>query len=336
MNDILILILAAILGFVISAIGGKFWVPFWQQAGAKQKISKFNIESHQKKGGTPTFGGSIFLTSFVILAIIYLIIDFNPLVLAIVLFTVAHAVIGFIDDYVNVKVNSIGLSDKAKGMMMLVVQVFFIAYYLYGNSGEIRIVWPFGIEPTVVSSWGKIIYGLFLLFYFFACTNAVNIIDGIDGLSSSTTSVVLIYTGITALLLHRANTIESGFGLSVLSFIMFGALLGFLIYNWHKAKIFMGDMGSLALGALVSSIFLVMEMPWAFAIAGIMYVIDIATVLIQRSYFKITGGKRLPMRTPIHHDFEEKGWKEEKVVTLFTVGQTIGCILAALLTWTII
>ena len=336
MDNFWFLLIAAVLGFIISAIAGKFFVPFWENAGAKQNVSRFGIESHQVKTGTPTFGGSIFLTAFTLLTVIYLFIDFSPMVLAILLFVLAHAAIGFIDDYFNIRVNNFGLEVKQKAALLFIVELAFVIYYLYGTGQPITIVWPFGLEATVIQGAWKILYGAFLLFYFMACTNATNIVDGVDGLSSSVTVVTLAFSGITAFVLYKNVTAtSSNFGLAVISFVMLGALLGFLIYNWHPAKIFMGDMGSLALGALTSTIFLAMGMPWVFIFAGIIYVIDIATVLIQRSYYKISGGKRIFRYTPIHHQFELDGWSEVKIVRNFSLVQLIGSIVAGILVWTI-
>ena len=333
MDNVYLLILALVLGFGIAAISGKFILPMLRTLQVGQRVRNDGPKTHLKKAGTPTFGGFIFLGAFTIVVSMYLIYDFQPIILATLLFVLAHAAIGFVDDYFNVRVNGDGLSDAKKALVLAIIQILFIVFYLYAGGEEVRILLFFR-EPIVVTGIWKLVYGAFLFFYFFACTNAVNIVDGIDGLASSVTIVTLAFTAITAYLFHKNNFgTASSLGVSIVSLVMLGALGGFLIYNWHKAKCFMGDLGSLALGALTSVTLLILEMPWVFVLAGIMYVVDIATVLIQTTYFKMTGGKRIFKMTPIHHQFEIEGWSEVKVVILFSVIQLIGSVLSALIVW---
>lgn len=333
MNEIIKICLALILGFIIAAVSGKFIIPVLRKFQLGQHVRKDGPQTHLVKAGTPSFGGSIFLAAFLILTIIYLIIDYNPMVLMITLFVLAHAIIGFVDDYFNIKVNNDGLSDGKKALLLVIVEAIFVFTFVYGSSSAVTIAMPFGWDAIHVEGVWKFIYALFLIFYFFACTNAVNIVDGIDGLASSVTIVTLVFTGITGYITYKANNNPDSLSLTILSVIMIGALFGFLIYNWHTAKCFMGDMGSLALGAFVSVVFLYLGIPWAFIFAGIIYVIDIATVLIQTGYYKATGGKRIFRMTPIHHAFELRGWKEEKVVLSFSAVQLIGAVLSALMIW---
>lgn len=333
MSEVMKICAALILGFIIAAVSGRFIIPLLRKFQLGQHVRGDGPQTHLAKAGTPSFGGFIFLGSFFVLSIIYLILDYNPTVLMITLFVLAHAIIGFVDDYFNIKVNNDGLGDGQKALLLLIVQMIFVFIFVYGSNNPITIAMPFGWNAIQVEGAWKFVYALFLIFYFFACTNAVNIVDGIDGLASSVTIVTLIFTAITGYITYKANSNPGSMALTLISTVMIGALFGFLIYNWHTAKCFMGDMGSLALGALVSAIFLYLDMPWAFIFAGIIYVIDIATVLLQTAYFKATGGKRIFRMTPIHHAFELRGWKEEKVVLSFTAVQLIGAVLAALMIW---
>ena len=332
MQNYLFLFGALILGFILAAILGKLLIPVLKKAHLGQHVRQEGPKSHYKTQGTPTFGGIIFLITITILMIVYLIIDFNPMVLAILLFTLAHAAIGFIDDYMNTKVNNDGLSIKQKTILLVIIESIFIGFYLYGGDGQVQIILPFNWDPLIVSGGYKILYFLFLLFYFFAAINATNFSDGIDGLASSVTIVTLIFTTVTALVYKQAHVMES-YPLAVISLIMIGALLGFLVYNWHVAKVFMGDTGSLGLGAFTSAIFLALDIPWAFVLAGIIYVIEIATVLIQIVYFKATGGKRFFKMTPIHHQYELEGYSEERIVFRFALTQAIGALIAGALIW---
>ncbi|NCC83177.1 MAG: phospho-N-acetylmuramoyl-pentapeptide-transferase [Clostridia bacterium] len=322
--------LALLLGFGVSALAGRVILPMLQRSRTGQQVREVGPSTHLKKSGTPTFGGFIFLSAFTLLTLIYLVFRFNSTVLLILLFTLVHGAIGYWDDFVKVRKDKKGISAKQKTIALLLVEAIFIAIYLFGMNEEIRMVWPFGWGVLVIAGWGKLLYGLFLLFYFYACTNAVNITDGVDGLASSITIVVLLFTGITALLGYNSVVAE---GAGILSFLMAGALLGFLLYNWHKAKVFMGDTGSLALGALVSALFLAEQIPWAFVLSGAIYVIDILSVFIQVTYFRHTGGKRIFRMSPIHHHFELGGWSEYKVVTVFVLVTLAGSVCAALSHW---
>ncbi len=330
------MLIALGLGFVLAALAGLIILPLLRRNHAGQQVREVGPKTHYKKSGTPTFGGFIFLSAFTFLTLIYYWLNRNPHVLLLLLFTLAHAAIGFIDDYVKVRKDKKGISASQKTVLLLLVETVFILIYLYALDSPVRVVWPFGLGVLTIEGAWKIVYGLFLLFYFYACTNAVNITDGVDGLASSVTIVVLLFLGATAAL--KAGLAGQAGGsnsevVAILASLMAGALGGFLLYNWHKAKVFMGDTGSLALGALVSALFLVLEMPWAFVLSGIIYVIDIASVFIQVTYFKHTGGKRIFLMSPIHHHYELKGWKETKVVFVFTLVTVIGSLIAALVTW---
>ncbi len=327
---LVLIVIAALLGFALSALAGQIILPILQRSHVGQQVREVGPKTHYKKSGTPTFGGFIFLTAFAILALLYAIGMANPHIILLLLFTLAHAAIGFVDDYVKVTKDKKGISAKQKTILLLLVETVFIVIYLFALDAPVRVVWPFGWGVLVIEGAWKFVYGLFLLFYFYACTNAVNIVDGVDGLASSVTIVVLAYLALTAGLVA---TNDNAPVVTILASVMAGCLGGFLLYNWHKAKVFMGDTGSLALGALVSALFLVLEMPWAFVLSGIIYVIDIASVFIQVTYFKRTGGKRIFLMSPIHHHYELKGWKETKVVFAFCLVSLIGSVIAALVTW---
>ncbi len=324
------IILPLILGFILAAVGGKIILPQLNKLQVGQKVREVGPKTHYKKSGTPTFGGAIFLFAFTLLAIISLIIDFRADFFAILLFILAHAAIGFVDDFVKVRINKKGLSARAKTLYLLIVQVVFVAIYLFALVGPVRMVLPFSMGVWTITGVWKVLYGLFLIFYFYACTNAVNITDGVDGLATTVSVVTLTF--LTLHVLWHPTSPGANHSLWFASSLS-GALMGFLLYNWHKAKVFMGDFGSLAIGAAIAVLFLREEVPLAFVLAGVIYVIEIGSVFIQVQYFRRTGGKRIFRMSPIHHHYELGGWKEEKVVFSFALVQLIGSIVAALIFW---
>lgn len=326
----LLVIMAVGLGFALAALGGLFILPILRSAHIGQQVRDVGPKSHLVKSGTPTFGGVIFLLPFFLIAIVYLIYRFDLRLLLMLLFIAAHAAIGFADDYVKVRINKKGLSPKQKTYLLLLVEAVFIVLFLYMPGAELKLILPFGWGVWQIGGFWKVLYGLFLLFYFYACSNAVNITDGVDGLAASVTIIVLVFIGSTALLKYESIAHEQT---ALLAFSLAGALGGFLLYNWHKAKCFMGDFGSLALGAAVSLLFFAEAVPWAFLLSGFIYFAEILSVFIQVQYFRRTGGKRIFRMSPIHHHYELGGWKEVKIVFVFSLVTLLGSVLAALTFW---
>lgn len=329
-ETVLLLPIALLCSFVIGAIGGKFILPQLRKLNVGQQVRSQGPQTHLKKSGTPTFGGAIFLFPFIILTIAYLLYDFDPYILLALFFVLAHAAIGFADDYIKVRISKDGLSAKQKTILLLIVELIFIVIYLFFIPGDRSFILPFGMGIWRITGFWRLAYAAFLLLYFYACTNAVNMNDGIDGLASSVTIVVLSFILLHALVNYRGKMSQHTI---VLASIMIGALLAFLIYNWHKAKVFMGDFGSLALGATTSLLFLQEEIPLAFVLSGIVYVVEIASVFLQVQYFRRTGGKRLFRMAPYHHHLELGGWKEVKIVFFLSFCSLIGSIVAAFSFW---
>lgn len=326
-----ILIPAAFLaGFVLAAFGGLIILPLLRAAHTGQQVREDGPQSHLKKSGTPTFGGAIFLSAFFLVSLVYIIwrLDLNALLM--LLFIGVHAGIGFADDYVKVRINKEGLSPKQKTYLLLIAEAVFVVLFLYVPGRTVSLLLPFNLGRVAITGFWKILYGLFLLFYFYACSNAVNITDGIDGLASSVTMVVLVFLGLTSLRHYYSFDQER---MILMCFALAGALGGFLIYNRHKAKVFMGDFGSLALGAAVSLFFFAEDVPWAFLLGGFIYVLEIFSVSLQVWYFRKTGGKRIFRMSPIHHHYELGGWSEGKIVTVFSLVTALGCLLAGLSFW---
>lgn len=309
-------ILALVLGFLISLILGPIFIPMLHKFKFGQNIREEGPKSHFKKAGTPTMGGIIFIISVTIVMLVmrYNISDEGMVVLYSM---IAFGFIGFLDDMLKIiHKNNLGLRAWQKMLLLLLFSVA-MAYYAYTVLGT-SIVVPFlGTEINL-----GIIYIPFVIIYYAGATNAVNLTDGLDGLASTVTVIVLIFFSVVSFNQHNYH-------ISVFALALIGALLGFLRYNAYPAKIFMGDTGSLALGGAVASIALLLKNPFILVIVGGIYVFETLSVIIQVISFKTTG-KRVFKMAPVHHHFEQLGWSEVKVVTVFSIVTVILCIIAAI------
>ncbi len=292
-------------------------LPFLRKLKFGQFVRDDGPQSHLAKTGTPTMGGLIFLPVIALLTIIAGLEApqlFVPLAVGL-----GFGVIGFIDDYIKViKKRSLGFRAYQKMAAQLLITVCLIAYYMTTTEQASEILVPFTGGYFLDIGWLLI---PFLLFFILGTVNGVNLTDGIDGLSTSVTISVMGF------FLVVDQTI--GFGLSPLFAIIIGALFGFLIYNSHPAALFMGDTGSLALGGFVASVAVLMQMPLFIVLVGFIYLAEVISVILQVGYYKRTK-KRLFKMAPIHHHFELLGWKETKVVYIFTILTVALCLIAYL------
>jgi phospho-N-acetylmuramoyl-pentapeptide-transferase len=285
-----------------------------------QFIREEGPQAHLSKAGTPTMGGIAFIIGITAAMIVSMFMKGSMTTekIAILLSMFAFGAIGFIDDYNKVaKKQNEGLTPKQK----LILQVVFgiaLAIYMMSKAGTTMLIPFFG--KTV--DFG-IMYIPFVVFIEVAMANAVNLTDGLDGLAASTSSIVACTFAIVGMTVHGGNE-----PMAVAGQAMFGALLGFLIYNHYPARIFMGDTGSMALGGVLSAMAIVGHMEWLLPIAGLIYVIEALSVIIQVTYFKKTGGKRVFRMAPIHHHFELGGWHETKVVRVFCLFTLVCCVIA--------
>ena len=306
-------ILAFLLGGGISLILGPIIIPMLHKLKFGQNIREEGPKSHLKKAGTPTIGGLIFLISIIIVMLVmrYKLSDEAMVVLY---GTLAFGVIGFLDDMLKIihKHNE-GLTSKQKFILQIIFSLA-IAIYGYKVIGT-EIAIPFTDKFIDI----KLLYIPFVVFYFTALTNAVNLTDGLDGLATSVTILVLAFFSVIAFDMGHNSV-------SVFCIGLVGALLGFLKYNAYKAKVFMGDTGSLALGGAIATILLVLKNPLVVILVGAIYIMETLSVIIQVAYFKKTG-KRIFKMAPIHHHFEQCGWSEVKIVTVFSVITCILCMI---------
>lgn len=314
MNIYIAVAIPIIIAFLISVALGPVIIPFLRKLKFGQTVRDDGPQSHLKKNGTPTMGGIIFLISVIITSCFY--VKDYPQIIPILFVTVGFGVIGFLDDYIKIVLKrSEGLTPSQKMFGQIIVTGIF-AVYMYKFSGiSMEMIVPF--FPGVTLDLG--IFTIPVMFLAIIGTvNGVNFTDGLDGLATSVTIMVAVFFGVVAL--------GVGSGVWPIACAVIGALLGFLLFNVHPASVFMGDTGSLALGGFVASIAYMLQMPVFILIVGLIYWIEIFSVIIQVGYFKISHGKRIFRMAPIHHHFELGGWSETKVVAVFTIVTAMLCL----------
>ncbi len=321
----------------LTLICGAAGLPLLRHLGVGQTVRDDGPKTHFVKSGTPTFGGFFFLVPLTaVLLADGLIRGFAGPEIALLLVILAFAFSGFLDDYIKVRISKKGLSVRQKTVLLLSFSVLFTVYYLFLMPVEPFLVLPWVDHAILVTGWWKLPYGILVVIYLFFITNSVNLTDGVDALASSVTVACTLALAGAGLLLAGAG-IEPALvapGVSM-SLMIAAGCLGFLAFNVHPARVFMGDTGSQALGAGVAGIALYYGAPWLLALLGFVYVAESLSVVIQVAYFKRTGGKRIFRMSPIHHHFELGGWKENKVVLVFTAVTVVGSLLGLLLLLTI-
>ncbi|AGC69144.1 phospho-N-acetylmuramoyl-pentapeptide-transferase MraY [Thermoclostridium stercorarium subsp. stercorarium DSM 8532] len=308
-----------VIAFVIALITGIILIPVLRKLKFGQTIREEGPKTHLVKQGIPTMGGFIFLVPLAVVGGFYAFKDRD--MLALILTTFGFALVGFVDDFLKVKRhNKDGLTPKQKMLGLLIVAACFTAYVVTMTNAWEKTVIPFiGLDNPVNVPVG--IFIPFCIFILLAYTNAVNLTDGLDGLAGSITVVVLVFFTLVSMLNNEWNTTK------LFCAILAGGCLGFLTFNLHPAKVFMGDVGSLALGGAVASVAILLQMPFVLVIAGMIYFIENVSVILQVAYFKRTG-KRIFKMAPIHHHFELMGWKETKIVIAFLIATIFFCAIA--------
>lgn len=306
------------LAFAISVALSPFIIPFLQRLKVGQTEREEGVKSHLKKAGTPTMGGLIILISIVVTSLFY--IGRFPNMIPVLFLILGFGIIGFLDDYLKVVLRrSDGLYPKQKMLGQIIVTAIFVFYLWKMNPSSLEILIPFSGGKVLQGQWVEIASLVIAFPAIIGTVNGVNFTDGLDGLASGVTTM-------TAVFFTAASLILKG-GIEPLTAAVAGALLGFLLFNVYPAKVFMGDTGSLALGGFVAGSAYVMKMPVFILIVGLIYWIEIFSVMIQVTYFKKTGGKRFFKMAPIHHHFELCGWSETRVVTVFTVVTAFLCVI---------
>ena len=305
-------VMAIMLGFSFSVVFGYFIVKLFQKMQMKQTVSGTLGKRHLEKSGTPTMGGIIFIVPTLIIVLALVItgkIEFSTNLFIVLFVFVAYALLGFVDDYLIVKKhNNEGLSIFSKlALQTLISLVFFYIFLSNGNDPVVNI-YTLGIKIHL--GW---LYGMFLLFVLVATSNAVNITDGLDGLAGGLSAIAFFAFGIIT---WGAKWASGNEAVAIFCFVLVGSLIGFLVYNSHPAKIFMGDMGSLSLGAALASVAIITNHEITLIIVALVFVIETLSVIIQWIALSKFHTKVFLM-TPLHHHFEKLGWQEVDIVRMF-------------------
>lgn len=310
------IVLPVLIAFALSAVMGPVVIPILRRMKMGQTEREEGVQSHLKKSGTPTMGGVIILASVVLTSVFY--IKDYPKIIPILFVTVGFGLIGFLDDYLKVVMKrSDGLYPMQKMGLQILVTAVFAFYLVKFTDVPLTLLLPFSGGKYWNIGW----LAIPLMFVAVIGTvNGVNFTDGLDGLASSVT--VLVATFFTVVAVGTKSGVEP------VTCAVVGALLGFLLFNVYPASVFMGDTGSLALGGFVAATAYTMQMPVFIIIVGLVYLVEVASVMIQVTYFKKTGGKRFFKMAPIHHHFELCGWSETRVVAVFSIVTALLCLIA--------
>lgn len=311
-------VIPVLISFGISAILGPVVIPFLKKLKMGQTERVEGVQSHLKKAGTPTMGGVMFLVSTVITALFY--VKDYPKIIPVLFLTLGFGLIGFLDDYLKVVLRrSDGLLAWQKLLLQVVVTGIFTFYILNYTDISLTMRIPFWSGHYLDLGWLAV---PLLFFAVIGTVNGVNFTDGVDGLASSVTLIVAVFFSVVSIGLKS--------GIEPFTCAVVGGLMGFLLYNVYPAKVFMGDTGSLALGGFVAGCAYMMQMPLFILIVGLIYLVEVLSVMIQVTYFKATHGKRIFRMTPIHHHFELGGWSETRVVAVFSIITAIMCLIGLL------
>ena len=311
-------VIPVLISFAISVILGPIIIPFLRKLKMGQTERVEGVQSHLKKAGTPTMGGVIFLIATVITSLFY--VRDYPKVIPVLFLTLGFGIIGFLDDYLKVVLRrSDGLLPWQKFSLQVVVTAVFTYYLVNYTDVNLAMRIPFWSDHYLNLGWLAVPV---LFFAVIGTVHGVNFTDGLDGLASSVTLIVAVFFSVVS--------IGTKSGIEPITCAVVGGLMGFLLFNVYPAKIFMGDTGSLALGGFVAGAAYMMQMPLFILLVGLIYLVEVLSVIIQVTYFKKTHGKRIFKMAPIHHHFELCGWSETRVVAVFSIITAVMCLIALL------
>ena len=314
---------ALMIGFLLSTAFGLIAIPLLKKIKAGQRINVY-VENHQRKSGTPTMGGLIFIIPTIITTIILIAtnkIEFSVNLLIVLFVFISYSLIGFLDDYLSIKQNqNKGLSQIQKLILQFIVAlIFYILYRKYTDNNSILEVTLLNIKWNL--GW---FYGIFILVLLVGSSNAVNLTDGLDGLAGGLSAIAFLAFGLIS---WGSYWIEGYQDIGIFCFILVGSIMGFLVYNTNPAKVFMGDTGSLTLGATLATVAILTNHELSLAVIGGVFVIETLTVIIQITSV-VLFKKKVFLMTPIHHHFERLNWRESDIVKLFWILGFILCLLA--------
>ena len=313
------ILVTALVGAVISGLLGYLLIPMLRALKVGQSIREVGPIWHNYKAGTPMMGGLMFIFASIIVLLCNLPFMQDYSVFYVLILSLCFGFVGFLDDFAKMKKKqNEGLTSIQKFLLQLAVSALFLYIMYRSGAMSTEMYIPFvGISIPL----HPIVYIFLSMFIMVGCDNAVNITDGVDGLSSSVTLPVMVFFTVLAVK-------QGKYDLALLPASLVGGLIAYLFYNWHPAKVFMGDTGSLFLGGVVCALAFALDMPLILVLVGFVYICETVSVILQVGYFKLTHGKRLFKMAPIHHHFEKCGWKEEKIVIVFASVSAAMCVLA--------
>ena len=306
----------ALIVFLATVTIGALGMPLVKKLNVGQRVRDDGPKSHYSKSGTPTFGALFFLLPLFIVGLASFLIYSGLQTFGIILlFMLLFAIVGFIDDYIKVRISKDGLSIRQKTVMLGLLSILASAWLVYIRPGETYFLMPFTMGKIVLSGIWQFLYFLFLIPFLFYMSNSVNITDGLDGLLSGLMAIACTFLTAVARILVIAHLLP--YQSQFLPMLIVAGCLGFLFFNRHPARIFMGDTGSQALGIGFTLICVVMGTPYLAVIIGFVFFFEGLSVVMQRFYYRRTGGKRIFRMAPLHHHFVLGGWTEQKVTNIF-------------------
>ena len=306
--------LAVLISFCLSAFLGPLMIPYLKKMRIGQTVRGDGPSAHLVKNGTPTMGGLLILLSVTVTTLLFL-RDYTGTT-PVLLLTMGFGMVGFLDDYIKVVCRrSMGLTPIQKLVGQIAVTGIFLWYLLRFTNVSLAMKVPY--MPGVLLDFGWLNIPILFLVVL-GTANGVNFTDGLDGLAGSVTVIVAVFFTVVA--------IGTNSGLEPVTCAVTGAILGFLLFNVHPAAVFMGDTGSLALGGFVAACGYVLQMPLFIVIVGVVYLVEVISVILQVGWFNLSGGRRLFKMAPLHHHFELCGWSETRIVAIFTIVTAIMCL----------
>lgn len=312
------IVIPVLISFVISVVLGPIVIPFLRKLKMGQTEREEGVKSHLKKKGTPTMGGIIFLLATVVTSLFY--VKDYPKIIPVLFLTLGFGLIGFLDDYLKVVLKrSDGLLAWQKFLLQILFTGIFAFYLMKFTDVSLTMKIPFWSGHYLNIGWLAV---PLMFIAVIGTVNGVNFTDGLDGLASSVTLIVAVFFSVVS--------IGTNSGIEPITCAVVGGLMGFLLFNVYPAKVFMGDTGSLALGGFVAGAAYMMQMPLFIILIGLIYLVEVASVMIQVTYFKATHGKRFFKMAPIHHHFELGGWSETRIVAVFSTVTAVMCLIGML------
>ena len=313
------IIITALVACGLSLGIGYLLLPVLRALKAGQSIREVGPTWHNNKAGTPMMGGLMFIFTAILCLLVSIPAMKDYSVFYVLALGLCFGLVGFLDDFCKIKFQrNLGLTSIQKALLQMAVSALYL-YILY-KQGILTCTVSIPFTKTI-SYFNPILYIFFAMFVMVGCVDAVNLTDGVDGLCGSVTVPVMVFFTAVAVAMGK-------FDLALLPASLIGGLVGYLFYNWHPAKVFMGDTGSLFLGGIVCGMAFALDMPLVLVMIGFVYLVETLSVILQVGYFKLTHGKRLFKMSPIHHHFEMCGWKEIKICFVFSAVSVIMCVAA--------